>query len=457
VVFEAADIEVPQGWSQVAVDIMAQKYFRKAGVPTRLRRVAGGGRARVVVAQRAGRARAGQAVAGAAHGREDSRQLFNRLAGCWTYWGWKHGYFADEDSARVFYDELTTMLASQIGRAEQPAVVQHRPALGLRHHGAGAGPQLLRREDRRAPLVEQRLRAAAAARVLHPVGGDDLVGEGGIMDLWVREARLFKYGSGTGTNFSSLRGEGEPLSGGGRSSGLMSFLRIGDRAAGAIKSGGTTRRAAKMVVVDVDHPDVERSSTGRSSRSRRSRRWSPAASCATATSTSSSGLPHQRATRRRALRPAQEPRAVGAGDPAARAARSPRATSSGRRSSRVRARAASSSTEYDTDWDSSAYSTVSGQNSNNSVRVTDEFLRAVENDGTWDLIRRTDGKVHRTVRARELWDKIAMSAWACADPGLQFDTTINEWHTCPADGASTPATRAPSTCSSTTRPATWRR
>ena len=186
------------------------------------------------------------------------------------------------------------------------------------------------------------------------------------MDLWVREARLFKYGSGTGTNFSTLRGEGEKLSGGGTSSGLMSFLRVGDRAAGAIKSGGTTRRAAKMVCLDVDHPDIEAFIT-----------WK-----------------------------ADEEKKV----------------------------AALIAAGYPSDYNGDAYATVSGQNANNSVRITNEFIKAVETDADWDLIRRTDGSVHKTVKARHLWNEIAEAAWKCADPGIQYDTTINEWHTSPAGG-----------------------
>ncbi|PIT87054.1 MAG: ribonucleoside-diphosphate reductase, adenosylcobalamin-dependent [Candidatus Magasanikbacteria bacterium CG10_big_fil_rev_8_21_14_0_10_40_10] len=195
---------------------------------------------------------------------------------------------------------------------------------------------------------------------------DDLVNEGGIMDLWVREARLFKYGSGTGSNFSALRGEGESLSGGGNSSGLMSWLKIGDRAAGAIKSGGTTRRAAKMVIVNTDHPDIEKFIE-----------WK-----------------------------VKEEKKV----------------------------AVLLAAGYDSSYEGEAYQTVSGQNSNNTVRVDLKFMQTVEQDGDWNLISRTDGRIIKTLPARQLWNKIAQAAWSCADPGLQFDTTINDWHTCPRSG-----------------------
>ena len=435
VVFEAADIEVPQGWSQVAVDIMAQKYFRKAGVPARLRRVPEEGvpewlwRSEPDERELAKLAPEQRSV-----GETDSRQLFSRLAGCWTYWGWKHNYFADEDSARTFYDELTTMLASQAVAPNSPqwfntglhwAYGITGPAQGHSYCDAETG------ELKRSNSAYERPQPHAC--FIQSVS-DDLVGEGGIMDLWVREARLFKYGSGTGTNFSQLRGEGEPLSGGGRSSGLMSFLRIGDRAAGAIKSGGTTRRAAKMVVVDVDHPDVERFID-----------WKVIEEQKVAALVAGSKLCNRHLNLVIGACHSGSPEGEDRFDPrknkelaaAIRAARQSEIPESYVQRAVALARQGARGiefAEYDTNWDSHAYATVAGQNSNNSVRVTDEFLRAVEEDRTWDLIRRTDGKVHRTVRAREMWDKIAMSAWSCADPGLQFDTTINEWHTCPADG-----------------------
>ena len=254
------------------------------------------------------------------------------------------------------------------------------------------------------------------------------------MDLWVREARLFKYGSGTGTNFSRLRGEDEPLSGGGKSSGLMSFLKIGDRAAGAIKSGGTTRRAAKMVVVDIDHPDIEHFIDWKVREEQKVAALVAGSQLlAAAPQRDPGGLPRGRARRRGAVRSEAATRRW-AGDPRGAPGDAP-----GERIQRAihfarQGYARIDFPTYDTDWDSEAYLTVAGQNSNNSVRVTNDFLERVLEDRDWQLTRRTDGKVASTLPARELWDKIAHAAWACADPGLQFDTTINEWHTCPASG-----------------------
>ncbi|MGB1528596.1 MAG: adenosylcobalamin-dependent ribonucleoside-diphosphate reductase, partial [Candidatus Puniceispirillaceae bacterium] len=264
---------------------------------------------------------------------------------------------------------------------------------------------------------------------------DDLVSEGGIMDLWTREARLFKFGSGTGSNFSALRGEGERLSGGGKSSGLMSFLKIGDRAAGAIKSGGTTRRAAKMVTVDIDHPDIEEYID-----------WKVVEEQKVAALVAGSKLAQKHMSEvMAACVNAADLNDKDRYDPKANKALK-RAILSARKSmipenyvQRVIQFAQQGYTDiefktYDTDWDSEAYLTVAGQNSNNSVRVTNAFLNAVADNSDWELIRRTDGKVAETVNASELWDKIAHAAWACADPGLQYDTTINEWHTCPDGG-----------------------
>ncbi|MBX7080951.1 MAG: vitamin B12-dependent ribonucleotide reductase [Nannocystaceae bacterium] len=435
VVFEAKDIQTPKGWSQVAVDILAQKYFRKAGVPALLRKVPEPG-----VPQWLWRSEPDEEAlaelpeAERTRGENDSREVFGRLAGCWTYWGFRHGYFSDEASARAFHDEMLHMLATQIAAPNSPqwfntglhwAYGITGPAQGHYYCEAQTG------EVRRSQNAYERPQPHAC--FIQSVD-DDLVGENGIMDLWVREARLFKYGSGTGTNFSRLRGEGERLSGGGRSSGLMSFLRIGDRAAGAIKSGGTTRRAAKMVVVDIDHPDIESFIDWKVVEEQKVAALVAGSKACNfhlnevlraGLSSSLQGDARFDADKNPALRKAMR---------AARRAEVPenyvQRTLQLARQGVTRIDFA----EYDTGWDSNAYGTVSGQNSNNSVRLTNDFLHAVEQDGPWSLMRRTDRKLAKTVRARELWDKIALGAWSCADPGLQFDTTINEWHTCPAEG-----------------------
>ncbi|KIG13451.1 Ribonucleotide reductase of class II (coenzyme B12-dependent) [Enhygromyxa salina] len=436
-VFEASDMLVPRGWSQVAVDILAQKYFRRAGVPAVLRRVPEEGVPEWLWRSEPDEeALAKLPEAERFTGERDSRQVFDRLAGCWTYWGHKHGYFEDDQQARAFFDEMVTMLASQRAAPNSPQWFN----TGLHWAYGISGPA--QGHYYCDPTTGELLKSVNAYEHPQPHAcfiqgvSDDLVGDSGIMDLWVREARLFKYGSGTGSNFSQIRGEGEPLSGGGRSSGLMSFLRIGDRAAGAIKSGGTTRRAAKMVVVDVDHPDIEAYIdwkvveeqkvaalvTGSRLCNEHLNQIIRACHVTDAELTAAERLdPRKNRPLRKAIKRARKvqvaenyiQRAIQLAKQGAREIEFP---------------------EYTTGWDSDAYGTVSGQNSNNSVRIVDGFLRAVEDDDTWDLTRRTDGKVSRTLRARELWDKIAYSAWSCADPGLQYDTTINDWHTCPADG-----------------------
>ncbi len=437
VVFEMKDLLAPEPWSQVAVDILAQKYFRKAGVPSRTERVPEEGLPvwlrRSVPA--AGESRGGQEI--------DARQVFLRLAGCWTYWGWKGGYFSTEADAHVFHDEVCYMLAAQIAAPNSPQWFN----TGLYWaYGIDGPAQGHFRVDPKTATVKRSTSAyeypAPHACFIQSVS-DDLVNEGGIMDLWVREARIFKYGSGTGSNFSHLRGENEPLSGGGRSSGLMSFLKIGDRAAGAIKSGGTTRRAAKMVVLDLDHPDIEEFIN-----------WKVVEEEKVAALVAGSHLlsKHLNAVMKACHSwPKAEERLERARNGHLR-----KALAEARRDAvpqsyveRVLQLANQGFTslrieEYDTDWNGKAYYSVSGQNSNNSVRVENAFMEAVRSDGTWSLIWRTEKekaraerrapKPRKTLRARELWDKIAYAAWACADPGLQFDNTINEWHTCPADG-----------------------
>ncbi|HJU81479.1 MAG TPA: vitamin B12-dependent ribonucleotide reductase [Acidimicrobiia bacterium] len=344
VVFEVKDAEVPASWSQVATDIIVSKYFRKAGVPQTDAK--------------------GETVIGS---ETSARQVFDRLASTWRWWGEKYGYFASAADAEAFEDEMKYMLANQIASPNSPQWFN----TGLAHaYGITGTPQGFWYVDAATGEMTESPDAythpAPHACFISSVN-DDLVNPGGIMDLWVREARLFKMGSGTGSNFSKIRAENEMLSGGGKSSGVMGFLRIGDRAAGAIKSGGTTRRAAKMVILDLDHPDVEEFID-----------W--------------------------------------------------------KKHEEDKARVLIQHGGYGADFNGEAYATVSGQNSNNSVRVPNEFIEAVRNDGDWELRERTSGKVRKTVKARDLWRKVAEAAWACADPGVQFDTIINEWHTSPAGG-----------------------
>ncbi|MEY4054578.1 MAG: hypothetical protein RL034_1496, partial [Bacteroidota bacterium] len=338
-VFEMTNVEVPKQWSQIATDILAQKYFRKAGVPQ----------------------------ADGTLGRETTvKQVAHRMANCWRVWGERNGYFADASSAQVFYDELVYSILNQ-------ACVPNSPQwfnTGLHEsYGITGKPQGHYYVDHKDGKLKKSSNAYErpqphACFILSV--SDDLVNEGGIMDLWTREARIFKYGSGVGTNFSQIRGANEKLSGGGSSSGLMSFLKIGDRAAGAIKSGGTTRRAAKMVCLDLDHPEIMEFIN-----------WK-----------------------------VQEEKKV----------------------------AALIAAGYDNSYEGEAYATVSGQNSNNSVRIPNTFFKALQEDGNWDLKARTDGRVMQSIPARQVWDAISEAAWRCADPGTQYDTTINEWHTCPKGG-----------------------
>ncbi|PWB63904.1 MAG: ribonucleoside-diphosphate reductase, adenosylcobalamin-dependent, partial [Bradyrhizobiaceae bacterium] len=429
VVFRADDVEVPSFWSQVAADVLAQKYFRKAGIPARLAKVE-----EETVPSWLWRSQAAPDSTETV-GETSAKQVFDRLAGTWTYWGWKGGYFETEADARAFFDELRYMLATQRVAPNSPQWFNTGLYWAYGIDGPSQGHFYV--DFQTGKLVKSR------SAYEHPQPhacfiqsiGDDLVNEGGIMDLWVREARLFKYGSGTGTNFSRLRGEGERLSGGGKSSGLMSFLKIGDRAAGAIKSGGTTRRAAKMVVVDVDHPDIEQYIDWKVLEEQK---------VANLVTGSKINQKHLRAIVKACVN------CEGSGDDCFDPEKNPvlrREIKAARRSHvpdnlirRVIQFARQGYTDihfptYDTDWDSDAYLTVSGQNSNNSVRLTDEFLKAVEADGDWDLTWRTKpGKVAKTVKARDLWEKISYAAWACADPGLQFHTTVNDWHTCPASG-----------------------
>ena len=436
VVFKLDNVEVPEFWSQVASDVLAQKYFRKAGVPARLKRVEEN-----TVPSFLWRSVADEEQLVLLPekerfiGEQTSKQIFDRLAGTWTYWGWKGDYFDSEQDAQVFFDELRYMLATQMCAPNSPQWFNTGLHWAYGIDGPSQGHHYVDFQTGKLTKSKSSYEHPQPHACFIQGISDDLVNEGGIMDLWVREARLFKYGSGTGSNFSSLRGEGEKLSGGGKSSGLMSFLKIGDRAAGAIKSGGTTRRAAKMVVVDVDHPDIEQYIDWKVKEEQK---------VAALVTGSRINQKHLKAVLKACVN------CEGSGDDCFSPEKNPalkREIKLARKAyvpdnfiKRVIQFAKQGYTDidfpiYDTDWDSEAYLTVSGQNSNNSVRVTDEFMKAVHADANWDLFWRTrGGKIAKTVKAQELWEKIGYAAWACADPGLQFHTTVSDWHTCPASG-----------------------
>ncbi|MEX6507533.1 vitamin B12-dependent ribonucleotide reductase [Jiella sp. M17.18] len=435
IVFRLEGIDVPAQFSQVAADILAQKYFRKAGVPARLKKVEENDVPAFLWRSVADeKALAALPEAERTGSEMDGRQVFDRLAGTWTYWGWKGGYFASEEDAAAFKDELAYMLATQKVAPNSPQWFNTGLHWAYGIDGPSQGHFYV---DYR---TGQLTRSGSSYEHPQPHAcfiqsvADDLVNEGGIMDLWVREARLFKYGSGTGSNFSNLRGEGEKLAGGGKSSGLMSFLKIGDRAAGAIKSGGTTRRAAKMVVVDIDHPDIEAYINWKV------REEEKVAALVTGSKTVSKHLKAILSACVNCEGPngdCFEPMKNPALKRAVKDAKKAQVPENYVKRVIQFARQGYTDIEfpvYNTDWDSEAYLTVAGQNSNNSVSLKDDFLRAVEEDGTWDLIRRTDGKVAKTLKARDLWEQIGYAAWASADPGLHFNTTMNDWHTCPAAG-----------------------
>ncbi|MFP7673142.1 vitamin B12-dependent ribonucleotide reductase [Marivita sp. S0852] len=428
IVFKLDDVEVPASWSQVASDVIAQKYFRKAGVPVAMKKVKEKGVPSFLwrsVAESDTTNRTGET---------SSKQVFDRLAGAWAYWGWKGGYFTTEEDAQAYYDEMRFMLATQKAAPNSPQWFNTGLHWAYGIDGPSQGHYYVDYQSGALTKSSSAYEHPQPHACFIQSVADDLVGDGGIMDLWVREARLFKYGSGTGTNFSSLRAADEPLSGGGKSSGLMGFLKIGDRAAGAIKSGGTTRRAAKMVICDADHPDIEEFIN-----------WKVKEEQKVASIVAGSKM-HEKmlnaifdaiGTWDGLEEDAYDPKKNNALKGAIRAAKGVMIPETYIKRVLDYARQGYASIEfptYDTDWDSEAYASVSGQNSNNSIRVTNAFLQAVKDDADWELIRRTDGSVAKTIKARDLWEDVGHAAWACADPGIQFHDTVNEWHTCPEDG-----------------------
>ncbi len=441
-VFEMKDILAPEGWSQVAVDILAQKYFRKAGIPVKTEKIPEEGLPSWLWKSHSSKNDPRTTY------ETDARQVFKRLAGCWTYWCWKGGYFSSEEDALNFHDEICFMLATQMAAPNSPQWFNTGLFWAYGIDGPAQG------HYRVDPISNEVVRSKSAYENPAPHAcfiqsvSDDLVNDGGIMDLWVREARIFKYGSGTGSNFSEIRGEGESLSGGGKSSGLMSFLKIGDRAAGAIKSGGTTRRAAKMVVLDLDHPDIEefidwkvleeQKVAALVTGSKLLNRHLNSVMKACVSQGGTQGRigqdrfdPRKNPDLRKAMLDARSDEI-----PANYVDRAIQLSRQGFSGLKVE--------EFNTDWNSRAYLSVSGQNSNNSVRITNDFMESVLANSDWNLYGRTEkaaakrdnrvAKPFKTLPATQLWDQICYSAWSCADPGVQYDTTVNEWHTCPVDG-----------------------
>jgi ribonucleoside-diphosphate reductase alpha chain len=443
IVFRMEDVIVPKEWSQVATDVLAQKYFRKAGVPKLLTKVEEEGVPKWLQQSVADPKLEELSENDRLSSEQDARQVFHRLAGTWTYWGWKAGYFDSEEDAKTFYDEHMFMLTKQYCAPNSPQWFNTGLNWAYGINGPSQGHYYVDyKTGELTKSVDAYTHPQPHACFIQSVN-DDLVNEGGVMDLWVREARLFKYGSGTGTNFSNVRGVNEPLSGGGKSSGLMSFLKIGDRSAGAIKSGGTTRRAAKMVTLDIDHPDIREFINWKVVEEEK------VASLVTGSSVLNLHLnniikacyeehpENDRFNKRTNLRLRKaiiEARKVYV--PENYIDRTIKLAKLGFTSIEFPV--------YETDWNSDSYLTVSGQNSNNSVRVTNDFMQAVLNDSGWNLYWRVEKKKAlkeerapkpcKTIPAVELWDDIGYAAWASADPGLQFDTTINEWHTCSNSG-----------------------
>ncbi len=434
VIFEANDVLVPTNWSQVAVDVLAQKYCRKAGVPTATGRVAEEGVPKWLQRSAADGPALEAMPRDAQFGAErDARQVFNRMAGCWTYWGWKYGYFDSEADAQIYYDEMCAMLARQIGAPNSPQWFNTGLHWAYGISGPAQGHWFVDPADGTASASPDTYSHPQVSACFILGIEDDLVNEGGIFDGVIREARIFKGGSGSGANFSKLRAAGEKLTGGGTSSGLMSFLKVFDRAAGAIKSGGTTRRAAKMVVLNADHPDIEEFVNWKVREERKvadlvigARVFERHLNAVIAAAHDTRVPEHARldptlnASLRHAIRDA-----IAGGVPSGATQNALDYARQGYTRLEVE--------QYDTSWDSEAYLTVSGQNSNNSVRLDNEFFQALDRDDDWLLTARTTGDVVKRIKARDLWEQIGLAAWQCADPGLQFDDTIQEWHTCSND------------------------
>ncbi len=432
-IFSQNNIEVPEKWSQIASDVLSQKYFRKAGIPARLKAVEEDGVPSWLWRHEADLELLDSLPKEERYiGETSALQVFRRMAGTWTYWGWKNNYFTTEEEAKIYFEEMQFILYDQIAAPNSPQWFNTGIywAYGI-DNKATEHYYFDERSKKLAVSTSAYQRPQAHACFIQSVD-DVLTGENSIMDLWEREARLFKFGSGSGTNFSNIRGKDELLSGGGKSSGLMSFLQIGDRAAGAIKSGGTTRRAAKMVVLDMDHPDIEEFIDWKSKEEKKVVSLVTGSNIVKKSLNNIINATKDFGNAKEAFDPTKNDKLA----KSIRLAKQLMIPESyiGRVLMLLEQNIEDDFTVLTTDWDSEAYLTVAGQNSNNSVSISNDFLEHLENNKPWDLIARVDGKVLKTVDSEYLWDKIAFSAWSCADPGVQFSDTINQWHTCPQSG-----------------------
>jgi ribonucleoside-diphosphate reductase alpha chain len=433
--YSSVEVEVPATWAQISIDILVQKYFRKSGIPVALKKVKEDGIPTWLQASEIDYDVLNTIPNEDRYvGESSAKEVFRRIAGAWTYWGFKSNYFSSEQDALVFFEEVQFLLCNQIMAPNSPQWFNTGLHWAYGISGESQGHYYF--NETLNEIVKSKNayeRPQPHACFIQSID-DDLVNTNGIMDLITKEARLFKYGSGTGTNFSNIRGKGELLSGGGQSSGLMSFLKIADTAAGAIKSGGTTRRAAKMVVLNIDHPDIEEFINWKVKEEQK------VVALVTGSQITKKVLQHLIDSIKNYKGLEQDSYNL--------------LKNESLKTVYVMAKGLMVPEKYlqhvlllakqgiynldfsafTTDWDSEGYQSVSGQNSNNSIRVSNEFLQSVLENGNWDLINRTDGKINRTINSKDLWNKINYAAWSCADPGIQFSTTINEWHTCINDG-----------------------
>lgn len=410
-VFNMDNVEVPKFWTQVATDILAQKYFRKAGVPLHNKE------GKLLVDEN------GKVITGS---ETSIKQVAHRIAGCWKEWGEKFGYFSTSNDAKVFYDEMVYMLIGQYAAPNSPQWFTTGLNFAYGLTGPAQGHSYIDPITKKLEFSKDAYSRSQPHACFIQKIDDDLVRKGGIFSLLTREARIFKYGSGSGSNFSNLRGKGEELTGGGESSGLMSFLKIFDVAAGSIKSGGTTRRAAKMVCLDLDHPEIENFIWWKVKEEEKVASLVAGSKILKKNLDSlikiSSNLddPLSNKDVQKAIRIASKNNI-----PINYIVRAINLAKQGYKLPLQ---------EFDTHYENEAYLTVSGQNSNNSVRIPNKFFEVLNKNKNWHLRKRTDGSTIKEISAKKLWDDIGYCAWASADPGVQFDSTINEWHTCPASG-----------------------
>lgn len=428
-------VEVPSSWSKTSIDILVNQYFRKDGLPTILRKVAEDNIPSWLQRSEADIAKLNNLPQNERYSAESSaKNVFKRIAGAWTYWGYKKSYFTSEEDAKNFFEEIQYIIYKQIASPNAPQLFNTGLHWAYGITGEAQGHYYFSETNNAIlPSTNTYERPQTQSCFIQSVE-DDLVNKDGIYDLMLKEAKIFKYGSSSGSNFSNIRGKGEKLSGGGHSTGVMSFLKISDFSADVVRSGGNTKSGSKMVVLDADHPEIEDFIN-----------WKIKEDEKIVSMVTGSNIV------KRILELIFE------------ACKDYQGLEENKYNHLVneklksviflasnlmvpekyidRALLLAKQNIYDinyaiftTAWDLEASKTVTGKNTTTFISITNTFMTKYYNNENWYLINRYDGSSYKTIKTSEIFANIAMASWSCNNVGILFHDNTNDWNTCINDG-----------------------